>query len=636
MNKPMEQKDRVNILLVDDQPAKLLSYEVVLRDLDENLIKAASATEALELLLKNDIAVILVDVCMPDLDGFELAAMIRNHPRFQRTAIIFISAVLLADTDYLRGYEMGAVDYVPVPVVPELLRAKVRVFAELYRKTRELENLNQELEHRVAARTAELQSAAERLIESERTRSIALAAGQMGSWDWDVSSGECIWDDGQHRIFGIDPGEKLTFQDARKMIHDEDLARFEAHVSNHNGNRTFQEEIRVTRANGELRWCICTAALTFDDAGKVSRASLVTVDITDRKLAEERQLLLAREVDHRARNALAVVQAIVRLTREPSQQAYVQAVEGRIHALAKAHTLLSEARWHGADVADLVAEELAPYRTGEGGRVKMDGPSVMLPPEKAQNLALALHELATNSAKYGSLSVSGGQLKLAWATKDGMLSLSWQESGGPVVVPPARKGFGTKIMNASVKHQAGDDVVFEWHPSGLRCMMRLCIFHSAPLTRDISISQSVGPKSIGIKRRILLVEDEVLVGMMMHDILVDNGLDVVGPCRSVADAIAALETRDFDCGILDLNLSGETTYAVAKALTDRAVPYAFVTGYGRESINAVFQDVPVLQKPVVREDLEKYLLHALGPATTTAVVGKPRHVGAGVQTSASS
>src|SRR6266851_10381254 len=127
--------DRVNILLVDDQPAKLLSYEVILRDLGENLVKAASARDALEQLLKKDIAVVLIDVCMPELDGFQLAAMIREHPRFQQTAIIFISAIHLTDVDRVRGYEMGAVDYVPVPVIPEVLRAKVRIFAELYRKT---------------------------------------------------------------------------------------------------------------------------------------------------------------------------------------------------------------------------------------------------------------------------------------------------------------------------------------------------------------------------------------------------------------------------------------------------------------------------------------------------------------------
>src|ERR1043166_252585 len=152
----MDAQKKVNVLLVDDQPAKLLSYEVMLEPLGENLVKAASAKEALEHLLKLDIAVVLVDVCMPDLDGFELASMIREHPRFQKTAIIFISAIHLSEMDYLRGYSAGAVDYVPVPVIPDVLRAKVRVFAELYPKTRELEQLNAELERRVAERTAEL------------------------------------------------------------------------------------------------------------------------------------------------------------------------------------------------------------------------------------------------------------------------------------------------------------------------------------------------------------------------------------------------------------------------------------------------------------------------------------------------
>jgi PAS domain S-box-containing protein len=160
----MSANERVNILMVDDQPAKLLSYEVMLGGLGENLIKAGSAKEALEVLLKNDIAVVLMDVSMPELDGFQLAAMIRQHPRFQRTAIIFVSAVHLTDLDQLKGYEHGAVDYISVPVVAELLRAKVRVFAELHRKTRQLETLNRELEQRVLERTEELARKAEMLL----------------------------------------------------------------------------------------------------------------------------------------------------------------------------------------------------------------------------------------------------------------------------------------------------------------------------------------------------------------------------------------------------------------------------------------------------------------------------------------
>jgi signal transduction histidine kinase len=159
----MGAQEKVNILMVDDQPAKLLSYEVILSELGENLIRAGSGREALEHLLKTDVAVVLMDVSMPELDGFELAEIIRQHPRFQQTAIIFISAVHMTDVDRLRGYKHGAVDYISVPVVPEILRAKVSVFAELYRKTRQLEQLNRELEQRVAERTEELQKRAETL-----------------------------------------------------------------------------------------------------------------------------------------------------------------------------------------------------------------------------------------------------------------------------------------------------------------------------------------------------------------------------------------------------------------------------------------------------------------------------------------
>jgi signal transduction histidine kinase len=141
----MSVHEKVNILMVDDQVGKLLSYEAILADLGENLIKAHSGREALDLLLKTDVAVVLLDVSMPELDGFDLAEMIRQHPRFQRTPIVFISAVLLTDTDRLKGYERGAVDYISVPVVPELLRARVSVFVDLHRKTRQLETLNQEL-----------------------------------------------------------------------------------------------------------------------------------------------------------------------------------------------------------------------------------------------------------------------------------------------------------------------------------------------------------------------------------------------------------------------------------------------------------------------------------------------------------
>jgi signal transduction histidine kinase len=170
----IEAKQPVNILLVDDQPAKLLSYETILGELGENLIRASSGNEALGHLLKKEVAVVLVDVCMPELDGFELASMIRQHPRLQKTAIILVSGVFVEDTHRLKGYTSGAVDYVSVPIIPEILRAKVSVFADRFRKSEELQKLNRDLEERVAARTQEIEAQTSRLRQSEERLRLAL------------------------------------------------------------------------------------------------------------------------------------------------------------------------------------------------------------------------------------------------------------------------------------------------------------------------------------------------------------------------------------------------------------------------------------------------------------------------------
>jgi len=171
----MSGDDKVKILLVDDQPAKLLSYEAILGELGETLVAANSAREALEHLLKSNFAVILVDVCMPEQDGFELVETIRTHHRFRETAIIFVSAVQMTDLDRIRGYASGAVDYVGVPIVPEILRAKVAVFVDLFRKTRQLEKLNLELEARVLERTAQLSETRDALRETDRRKDVFLA-----------------------------------------------------------------------------------------------------------------------------------------------------------------------------------------------------------------------------------------------------------------------------------------------------------------------------------------------------------------------------------------------------------------------------------------------------------------------------
>jgi two-component system, NtrC family, sensor kinase len=194
----MNADSKVNILMVDDQPSKLLSYEVILSDLGENLVKATSASEALSILLKNDIAVVLMDVSMPDLDGFELADVIRQHPRFQKTAIIFISGVHLTDTDKIQGYRSGAVDYISVPVVPEVLRAKINVFVDLHRKTRMLEKLNNELEKHVTERTEELRQREEQFRSRAQLLELATEAIMMR----DLNGRVLYWNAGSEHLYG--------------------------------------------------------------------------------------------------------------------------------------------------------------------------------------------------------------------------------------------------------------------------------------------------------------------------------------------------------------------------------------------------------------------------------------------------
>lgn len=204
---------KVNILMVDDQPAKLLSYEVILSDLGENLIKATSASEALNILLKTDVAVVLMDVSMPDVDGFELADVIRQHPRFQKTAIIFISGVHLTGTDIIRGYGQGAVDYISVPVVPEIMRAKIGIFVELHRKTRMLESLNRDLERLVEERTNELRTSEAQFRMRAELLDIATEAIVVH----DLNDAISFWNTGAENLYGWRRDEVMG-RDMHKLL----------------------------------------------------------------------------------------------------------------------------------------------------------------------------------------------------------------------------------------------------------------------------------------------------------------------------------------------------------------------------------------------------------------------------------
>jgi PAS domain S-box-containing protein len=289
----MGTNEKVNILMVDDQPAKLLSYEVMLGGLGENLIKAASAKEALEVLLKNDVAVVLMDVSMPELDGFQLAAMIRQHPRFQRTAIIFVSAVHLTDLDQLKGYEHGAVDYISVPVVAELLRAKVRVFADLHRKTKQLETVNRDLEQRVLERTEELAGKAELLLQlnmelvsknQELDAIIHTAPDIIFSRKADGSRDYIS--DRFYDFTGASPGSANGFG-WLDYVHPEDKQKAMAEwMRCVESGANYEVEYRLQSKDGAYRW-FRARALPIRDDGKILKWYGTCSDIHDSKLLEQ-------------------------------------------------------------------------------------------------------------------------------------------------------------------------------------------------------------------------------------------------------------------------------------------------------------------------------------------------------------
>jgi two-component sensor histidine kinase len=271
----------------------------------------------------------------------------------------------------------------------------------------------------------------------------------------------------------------------------------EAWASFARGAKSYEAEFRIIRPNGEVRWCAGTAAASADKGGRVIRVSGVTVDITERKQAEERQNLLAREVDHRAKNALALAQSIVRLTRGENVKSYVRSVEGRINALARVHTVLSLSSWQGAEIRKLIDEELAPYSTGE--QIDLSGPEVQLEPATAQTVALALHELVTNSAKYGALSALSGRLSVNWEDQAGLLKVIWGETGGPPVEKPVSRGFGTRSVIASIESQLGGHAEFDWRPEGLVCRLSVPLPHRQVAADPVS-RREVAADGNGLRR----------------------------------------------------------------------------------------------------------------------------------------
>jgi two-component sensor histidine kinase len=235
-------------------------------------------------------------------------------------------------------------------------------------------------------------------------------------------------------------------------------------------------EYRIIRpSDHQERWIWTVCGASQDSSDLVTRLVGIALDVTEHKRNEERERLLSREVDHRAKNLLSVVQAMISLTHADSVPEFASQIQGRIQALGRVHGLLAASRWEGAELSMLIEDELAPF-AGGGNRVQLSGPPIALRPAAAQSMALVIHELTTNAAKYGALSSRDGRLEVTWEGRQaiaGSMVLRWRESGGPIVVPPQHSGFGLSHIRGSVEHQLGGTLNLRWPTEGFQCELVL-------------------------------------------------------------------------------------------------------------------------------------------------------------------
>jgi PAS domain S-box-containing protein len=278
------------------------------------------------------------------------------------------------------------------------------------------------------------------------------------------------WNVGAERLFGY-TAEEVIGKPVTILIpldrQDEETGILERI---RRGERVDHYDTVRRRKDGSLVDISLTVSPLKDENGNIVGASKIARDITERKRAEERVTLLAREVDHRAKNVLALAQATVNLTQAETPEALKTAIGGRLQAVAKAHAFFAESRWAGADLGALVAEELAPYRQDGESAVTINGAYLLLEPNTAQSMAVVVHELTTNAVKYGALSSPAGRVQIAWSlAADGRFVFRWSETGGPPVEPPQRQGFGSRVTEQMVRGQMKGEVRFDWRAEGLVC-----------------------------------------------------------------------------------------------------------------------------------------------------------------------
>jgi PAS domain S-box-containing protein len=326
---------------------------------------------------------------------------------------------------------------------------------------------------------------------AELQQAFDLQAGLVGSWELDAATFRITASASCRQVFGVGPDAPFDHNDhILALVHPDDRAPRQKAINRAvRAKADVEVEFRVVRPDGQVGWVLTRGKGVYDDTGRAVRFAGISLDITARKAAEEHQRLLLHELNHRVKNTLATVQSLALQTRQtvsnPDQ--FDSVFLARVHALAGAHDLLTAASWQGASLADVIRRTLSHHLPhDQAGRIETSGPTIRLRPNAAVTLNMAMHELATNAVKYGALSTPRGRVAVHWRVDDEAarptLALEWRESGGPPVVAPARRGFGSRLIERGLARELDGECRLDFEAAGLTCRFRL------PLSGKLSLA----------------------------------------------------------------------------------------------------------------------------------------------------
>jgi signal transduction histidine kinase len=446
---------RTSILLVDDQLARLLSYEAVLSSLDVHCVRALSGTEALERLLKQEFAVIVLDVNMPGMDGFEVARLIREHPRLERTPIIFVTGVNVTDLDRLKGYELGAIDYIPIPIIPEILRSKVAILVELHQRRSELQTLNQALqEARDQLGMDHAREMADAKAQFQERLLLAKKAARLGVYDWDIRADRLEWDERTRELWSLGPNDPVSFDIFSRALHPEDRTEMQRALDralDATGDGHYSASFRVIGADGVTRWVEAVGRVYFEGERAVRLVGTVH-DVTDRKRAEEKVRAADRLKDefiamlaHELRNPVAPIRNAAEvlchlLAGDDKALALVSMIKRQTIQLARLlDDLLDVARFTQGRIelrpevitlescVEAAMETVAPAIRAKGHTLTVHTTTepLFISGDKVR-LTQCLSNLLTNAAKY---TPAGGEIRVVTRSEGALVIIAVTDTG---------------------------------------------------------------------------------------------------------------------------------------------------------------------------------------------------------------